>query len=130
MWRGDLMCRPWPTFVRIGISVVVVTLLFWPVADYKWTIFLVEAFDPAKGSDPVYVTGPVSDVTAAIAEYTWRLSMALPEAVFGSLAGIVVFVLLGRLFGIDHPRETLCAHCGHILRGLREARCPACGEPL
>lgn len=27
-------------------------------------------------------------------------------------------------------RETRCRHCGYILRGLREPRCPECGEPV
>ncbi len=32
--------------------------------------------------------------------------------------------------GDRRDRETRCRRCGYILRGLREPRCPECGEPV
>ncbi len=124
------MQRPWPTSVKIVLSVALVFILFCPFADYKWTLFPIQAFDPFTGSDPVYVSGPVGDVTEVIANYTWRISLALAEAVFASIAAIGIFVGLDRFVGSGLERETLCRRCGQILRGLRVPKCPACGEPL
>lgn len=124
------MRRPRSTSTRIAISVAIVTVLFWPIADYKWSLFKVRAYDPATGANPVYVAGPVGDITASITEHTWWICLALPEAVFGALAAIGVFILLNRFAGTSHPRETLCRRCGRILRDLRDPQCPTCGEHL
>jgi hypothetical protein len=32
--------------------------------------------------------------------------------------------------GRKYDSETRCRKCGYILRGLREPRCPECGEPV
>ena len=124
------MRRPWPTFARVAVSVAVVTVLYLPFADYKWTIFKVKAFDPATGSHPVYVMAPVGDIIAPIADHTWWIFVALPEAVFGAVAAIGVFALLGLLVGKDGRRETLCRRCARVLIGLRDPACPGCGEHL
>ncbi len=124
------MRRPWSTATRIAVSVAFVTMLFLPIADYKWTLFSVQPYDPVTGANPVYVSAPVGDVTKPITRYTWRVSTAFPEAVVGALAGIGVFLLLGRVVGTTGKRETLCRRCGHILRGLRDPECPACGQCL
>ncbi len=121
------MPRPWPIVLRIVVSAGFVSLLFWPVADYKWTLFEVRAYDPVTGANPVYVSAPVSDVTAFVAAYTWRISVALPEAVLGSVVAIGVFSLLGRWAGAVDRRETLCRRCGLVLRGLSDPSCPMCG---
>ena len=120
------MRRHRPTWLRIMIAVAFVTVLYWPFADYKWTLFDVQAYDPVTGADPVFVSAPVADVTAVVAVHTWRICVALPEAVFGALAAIGVFALLGR--PIVH--ETLCRRCGRVLKSLREPVCPSCGEHL
>lgn len=124
------MRRPWPTFARVAISVAVVAVLYLPIADHKWTIFKVKAYDPATGANPVYVVAPVGDITAPIADHTWWICVALPEAVFGAVAAIGVFALLGRWVGKDGRRETLCRRCARVLRGLRDPACPGCGEHL
>jgi len=116
----------WPTWLRITIAAALVTLLYWPFADYKWFLFDVKAYDPFTRADPVYVSAPVADVTEAVAVYTWRTCVGLPEAVFGALAAIGVFALFGRL----KVRETLCRRCGRVLKNLPEPCCPSCGEHL
>ncbi len=120
------MRRRWPTWLRITIAVAFVTLIYWPFADHKWWLFDVQAYDPATGADPVFVSAPVADVTDAVAVHTWRICVAPPEAVFGALAAIGVFTLLGR--PIVHV--TLCRRCGRVLKSLREPVCPSCGEHL
>lgn len=120
------MRRRRPTWLRIAIAVAFVTLLYLPFADHKWWLFDVQAYDPVTGADPVFVSAPVADVTAAVAVHIWRICVALPEAVFGALAAIGVFALLGRPI----VQATLCRRCGRVLKGLREPVCPSCGEHL
>lgn len=120
------MRRRRPTWLRIAIAVAVVTLCFLPFGNHKWWLIDVRAYDPVTGADPVFVSAPVADVTAAVAEHTWRICVALPEAVFGALAAIGVFALFGR----PMVRVTLCRRCGRVLKGLREPVCPSCGERL
>jgi len=122
--------RPWPTSARIAVSVAAVTILFLPIADYKWSLLPVRPYDPVTGANPIYVSAPVGDVSAPITQYTWRVSTAFSDSVVAALAGIGMFLLLGRVVGATAPRETLCRRCGHILRELREPECPACGEHL
>lgn len=124
------MRRRWSTTTRVAIAVLVVTLLHWPIADYKWTIFNVKGYDPVTGANPVYVVAPVGDFSASIAEHTWLCFDAVPETLVGAVAAIGVFALLGRWVGAGHGRETLCRRCGQVLKGLAEPACPACGEHL
>ena len=124
------MQRLGPMLLRICVSVIAVVLLSLPFAGYKWTMFLVQPYNATTRSNPIYVSGPVSDLTRHVAEYTWRFSLGLTEALLGALGGIGAFVVLGRFVGPRHPSETHCRRCRQVLRDLREPKCPACGEPL
>jgi hypothetical protein len=45
---------------------------------------------------------------------------------------ILYYMLLTRRLGPQPPvpGESLCRRCAYILRGLREPRCPECGEAI
>lgn len=97
--------------------------------EFYWTLYDLIPYDPVTGAHPEFISTPVSELTRPIADHTWRVLPGLTEMLIGSAAGIAVFVLLGGRRACLHC-ETLCGHCGSILRGLTEATCPKCGQPL
>ncbi len=53
------------------------------------------------------------------------------RAAFCQAIGIGVFLWLSRMPRIEGiAGETTCRKCGYILRGIREPRCPECGERI
>jgi hypothetical protein len=63
---------------------------------------------------------PTSDLATAL--------LLLPSV----LTGIGVYAILTRYLGPRAPTdsEPRCRICGHILRGIKEPRCPECGERI
>ena len=64
----------------------------------------------------------------------WRFSLSgrVFDAAFPAMycpIALIAFALLMMLRG-RAGRETRCRHCHTVLRDLREAKCPVCGEKL
>ena len=61
--------------------------------------------------------------------YAYAIVPDLFVALIAFLPAAVAFAFLGRIRrrtdGFTH-----CGHCDHILRGLREPRCPECGNAI
>lgn len=112
------------------LPVIVTSVLFWPMANYKWTLYPVKPFDSVTGADPVFVAAPVADATDAVSRFTWRLFAAFPEVIGGALLAIALFTLVERKLGTGVRRETLCRNCKRVLRNLDRSECPACGVAL
>jgi len=74
--------------------------------------------------------------TAAI--YGWNIRDALMITVYSSLllmpflfTAVAAYSWVTRRFGPEPlPRQTQCRKCGYNLRGIREPRCPECGERI
>lgn len=70
--------------------------------------------------------------TLAFHPWTASIGFAIGRALPLTLFTLGVYGLLTALFGPAHKRETetRCRKCRYILRGLREPRCPECGERI
>lgn len=124
------MRRAWPWWARAGLSVAAVLALHWPFAAYYWTLYgLIPAASTPDGN-PVYVCGPVGELTGWVTDLTWRYGFGLGEAVLGAVVAVVVYTVLTHRFGRRYDSETRCRRCRHLLHGLAGPRCPACGEPI
>jgi hypothetical protein len=55
-------------------------------------------------------------------------SSEMVDFVLALVPALVVYALLFRKLPWDG--QTRCRACGHILRGLTEARCPECGDAI
>jgi hypothetical protein len=130
MRGAHLMRRSWPILIRAAAAVAVPVLLFWPWANFYWSVFLRRPYDPVTGVPPIYVVAPVGTAAGWIIDRIGPGSVGVVEALFGALGAIGVWAGFER---IRHPpvsRETRCRRCRGVLCNLVDTRCPACGEPL
>lgn len=69
-----------------------------------------------------------------LASFALTQTLIAPPLVIGPVAFIAFLVvhtiLAYRLVPVADDGEPRCRKCGYILRGLREPRCPECGEPI
>ena len=110
VWRTDMNRRRGAAFIRVTLAALGATALFAPFAAAQWTLFPVQPFDPQTGADPVYVSGPVSDLFGYWTDWTWRFSLASGEAFVGALLGIALIALFPSRTQL--PSATLCADSG------------------
>lgn len=123
--------RPIP--VPIGIAVLATVLLTWPFSESYWTSYLYDGPSAETQGDPTYISAPGSDLIGHRFLYG-RFGIEDPasfvEALFAVMIAIAIYVLISRHLGPRYSRDTLCRRCRSVLRGLSEAKCPTCGEPI
>jgi hypothetical protein len=114
----------------IAVSVAAVIALYWPFAMFLWTAYPVDSLGSGTDAVPVYVLAPAGRATDWIDALTWPFTLALGEAVVGTILAICVYTVLTHILGGSQRIETRCRTCREVLRGLAEPRCPACDEPI
>ncbi len=140
--------RPWPAWLRVLLSIVVVVAFFKVYAGWHWSKRVGSGpgvtFSPTKS----YV-GYSSTMAVIVRESAeklerlpaglhrvwpsgyWHLAYTLATVLPASLIGVIAYAALTRRFG--RPRvdgHSHCRRCDYILYGLTQPRCPECGEPI
>ena len=121
--------------IRLGIALV---------ATVGW---LVGLYAPVVGSLPPWswhgqITIRLIGIAGELFGHPWG-SSAAPRWQYDAATAVIhhiptvliTFAVYGVLSLVFHskravPDETCCRQCGYILRGLKEARCPECGEQV
>lgn len=104
MWRTYLKHRGWLILASVAAGLLVTWLLNLP-----------------------YITHPSVVVVGGLADFA---RPQLLPAFLAALVAVLVNDLLVVRYGRPADRETRCRRCKYILRGLRDPRCPECGEPV
>lgn len=140
--------RPWPAWLRVLLSIVVVVAFFKVYAGWHWS--------KRVGSGPGVTFSPTksyvgfSSTMALFVQVSaeklerlpawlhrvwpmgyWHLAYTLATVLPASLIGVIAYAVLTRRFGRPHAdRHSRCRRCAYILYGLTRPRCPECGEPI
>ena len=141
--------RPWPAWLRVLLSIVVVVAFFKLYAGWHWSTRVGSGpgvtFSPTKSY--VGLSSAMSLFVQASSERLehllpaglrgvwplgyWHLAYTLGTVLPASLLGVIAYAVLTRRFG--RPRgdgHSHCRRCAYILYGLTQPRCPECGEPI
>lgn len=112
LWRSILS-----VMATFGLGILAVTMLD------AWRFHIGECIYQQLSRDTLMVER---------AQWVWRVSTVaayiMPTAVLALIAyGILTRIFPSRQIKVNDIR---CRKCRYILKGLREPRCPECGEPI
>ncbi len=140
--------RPWPAWLRVLVSIVVVVAFFKVYAGWHWSKRVGSGpgvtFSPTKSyvrfssTMALFVRESAEKLERLPAGLHrvwpigfWHLAYTLGTVLPASLIGVIAYAVLTRRFGRPHvDGHSHCRRCDYILYGLTQPRCPECGEPI